>query len=366
MERQYPEPKTNTPRAEELTSAFRSKLDSLTMEEKLPPSMAVTILANLNMLSLPMPASVLEKLDLSLGYEVPDDALVVREALRQTNKELVDIGKTVRVPVGDFLLQFNPIRGCRPRRIARAADIPLDLPFDGKKFHFASADCEPELFHEMTLCSDLHVDLLLNRYPFAAYQFIWVPNRFQHHNQFLTPAKDSPVLESACELVWGDGASSSVRIAYNSLGAHASVNHCHFQGFMLTTEWEPPFEKYIQQHLARRGRSGRIGCYYKAAIWISKSDGLKALKSFIEEMNARQQPYHLYITPAGTACFPRKHQADDRYLELLRRSPFTTGFAFFEFLGEIVSPTRDISIPDFEQLKPRIQDLYDVLVPDEI
>jgi len=360
---QYPKPKKTNGLAKRITEAFQSKLNSLISANKLPPSMAVTILANLNMLNLPMPACVFEKLDFSRGFEAPDDAIVVGEASRHIKKGLVEFSETERITVGDFRLQFNQIRGCRPRRIAQAARVPLDLPFYDKKFHFAKSECEPEVFDEITCRNDLSISFLLNRYPFAPYQFIWIPNRFHKLNQFLTPTKDVQILNAACDFVWEDGASNSLRLAYNSLGAHASVNHLHFQGFILTTNWKPPFEKYIRRYLRKCGRSGQIDCYFKAATWISKSDGIKGLKEFIHRMNDYRQPYHFYIHPSGIACFPRKHQADDHYFELLRKSPFTTGFAFFEFLGEIVSPTRNISIFDSLHLEAHIQDLYDALLP---
>jgi hypothetical protein len=88
---------------------------------------------------------------------------------------------------------------------------------------------------------------------------------------------------------------------------------------------------------------------------------VKGLKDFIDKMNADEQPYHLYITPLGIACFPRKHQGDNQYYQLLTSTDFTTGFAFFEMLGEIVSPTSDVLDIDPDYINKRIKELYHAL-----
>lgn len=200
---------------------------------------------------------------------------------------------------------------------------------------------------------------------------MWVPNRKKSgHNQYLDTDKDEYLIEAAWDFVREQGLGKGIRLCYNSNGAHASVNHLHFQGFFLTQDWEPPFETIIREYRTNKVKtdnlSGTIDYYFKGTRWISGSDGVDGLKEFIDEMNRRyasgeKVAFNLCIAPEGIACFPRKHQGDEKYFELLQRSPFTTGYAFFEMLGEIISPTADVSIFDKNRTERQIRDLYNAL-----
>ena len=66
------------------------------------------------------------------------------------------------------------------------------------------------------------------------------------------------------------------------------------------------------------------------------------------------------MTPKGILAFPRKHQGDSDYFKLLQKASFTTGYAFFEMLGEVISPSKEvISIFDpINNLEDQIIQLY--------
>lgn len=348
-----------------LIDAFESKLNELVNAKGLPPGMAIALMANLNFHGKDMPATVLNNLDYSAGFETPDDPIVLGEAFKRIRHGKVEIDRTTRVKLGDFVLQYNFVRGYRPRRGARRADIPLDLPFDPHKFNYAVKECDPEKFASSKYDSNLSVDFLFNRYPFAPYHFLWVPNRKTgQHNQYLSPNEDAAIIEAAWSFVVEEGLGEGIRLCYNSNGAHASVNHLHLQGFFLTDEWEPPIERSIRNH---DGSSGPLRSHFDKAGWISKSDGVKGLKDFVGEMNRRyfkykeKIAYHFCLTPHGIACFPRKHQGDEKYFALLQEATFTTGYAFFEMLGEIISPTADVSLFNQDKTLRQIEDLYAVL-----
>jgi hypothetical protein len=359
---EYPKTRTITHRAEEITGAFQEKLNFLTYrKDNLAPSMLVTILANLNLHDMDVPAGIFERIDYNKDFEVPDDAVAAGETYKKIKGGVVRIDKIVRVDVGEFQLQYNPMRGYRPRRMARKKSMPLCVPFDPVGFHYAQPYCEDEVFLT-TLLSGLKVDLLFNRYPFAPYHFLWIPDRFGQHNQFLDRTKDSLILKEARDYVMEDGKDSSIRLCYNSTGAHASVNHLHFQGFLITEHWQPPFEKCIRNHIKLRGgSSGPLECYFKGVQWLSKNNSVEELQSFIGKMNACNRPYCLYITPEGIACFPRQPQDYAPYIKLLEQSPLTTGFAFFEMLGEIICPNKNVSIFEKQQIERSIVELYNVL-----
>ncbi len=366
---QYMPLKDNAREAEKFVELFQGRLEELVGTIDLHPGMGIAMLANLNFHGKDMPASVFRRLDYDLGWETPEDPIILAEALKRITEGKVIIDRTTRTRIGEFQLQYNFVRGFRPRREARKTDIPLDLPFNRKGFHLGIEAVDPELFHSVKYGDDLTVDFVFNRYPFAPYHFLWVPNRKNGgHNQYLDSDKDGYLIEAAWDFVTKQGFGKGVRLCYNSNGAHASVNHLHFQGFFLTRDWEPPFEEIARKH---DGSSSTIDCYFSGTRWISGSDGAEGLKDFIKEMNYKYAEgekiaFNLCMTPEGIACFPRKHQGDEEYFKLLRESPFTTGYAFFEMLGEIISPTADVSIFGQDRTERQIRNLYDALSLEQV
>ena len=360
---QYLPLKDNTPEAEKFVELFQGKLEELVNTNNLPPGMAIAILANLNFHGKDMPASVFRKLNYDLGWETPEDPTILAEALKRIKEGNVVIDRTTRTKIGEFQLQYNFVRGFRPKREARKTDTPLDLPFNPNGFHLGIDAVDPELFYAVKHDNSLTVDFVFNRYPFAPYHFLWVPNRKDgKHNQYLG-AEDGHLIDLAWDFVTKQGLGNGVRLCYNSNGAHASVNHLHFQGFFLTQDWEPPFEEIVRKHNDSRST---IDCYFAGTRWISKSDCADGVKDFIKEMNDRyakgeKVAFNFSMSPEGIACFPRKHQGDEKYFQLLQKSQFTTGYAFFEMLGEIISPTSEISVFNQDRTEKQIRELYNTL-----
>jgi len=360
---QYIPLKDNANKAAEFVELFQGRLEELVETNDLPQGMAIAMLANLNFHGKDMPASVFRRLDYDLGWETPEDPVILAEALKRIKDGAVVIDRTTRTKIGDFQLQYNFVRGFRPRREARKTDTPLDLPFNPKGFHLGIKAVDPELFHSVKYDDNLSVDFVFNRYPFAPYHFLWSPNRKNGgHNQYLDPDKDGYLVEAAWDFVTNQGMGNGVRLCYNSNGAHASVNHLHLQGFFLTQDWEPPFEEIARNH----DGSSSIDCYFAGTRWIPASDGADGVKDFIREMNDRYAKgekiaFNFRMGPDGIACFPRKHQGDEGYFRLLQQSPFTTGYAFFEMLGEVISPTADVSVFGQDKTERKIRDLYNAL-----
>jgi hypothetical protein len=363
-----------TGKAEEFIQKFEGKLESLVeSDESMPPGMAITLMANMNFHGKDMPAKVFEKLKYSSGFETPDDPIVLSEALKKVDdKKNVAIDKPARVNVGNFILQYNFVRGFRPKRNATLKDVPLNTPFNYTGFHYGQEVCEPEVFNSKDYGRDFKVDAVFNRYPFAPYHFWWVPDRKgkkgEYHNQYLDAKADSHIIDAMWNFICNEGMGSNIRMGYNSGGAHASVQQLHGQGFFVTDDWMPPFERVFEDFLKDQKSFQKPDSWYLPGTrWISKSEGVEGLKDFITEMNKRYEEkkdnaYHFYITPQGTACFPRKKQGDKDYFSLLEKSPFTTGFAFFEMLGEIICPNREaVSIFDKEKTEHQIKEFYKIL-----
>lgn len=383
--------KDNTQETKKFIELFQGRLEELINTDNLPPGMAIAILANLNFHGQDMPASVFRRLNYDKGWETPEDPIILAEAKKRIKDGKVIIDKTTRTPIGEFQLQYNFVRGFRPKREARRTDIPLDLPFDPKKFNYGFDVVDPEVFIEgVKYDKNLTVDFVFNRYPFAPYHFLWVPNRKNgEHNQYIDAEENGYLIEAAWDFVTNQGFGKGIRLCYNSNGAHASVNHFHLQGFFLTQDWEPPFEKVIKRyrqdsikgigeikyvqtpegeavgvkkiHRQSIAPSCTIDCYFPGTRWISASDGVNGLKKFVDEMNQKYAngekiAFNFCMAPEGIACFPRKHQGNEKYFQLLQKSPFTTGYAFFEMLGEIISPTADVPVTENQ-----IRELYNVL-----
>jgi len=358
---EYPEPRTNTKRTNRIIGNFQDKFNSLLTDQKLPLSMLVNILGYGPILGVPIEASIFRRLDYCSNFEMLEDAQVLGGALKQIKDGYITLGIR-RLSINSVVMQINLVRALRPKRVAQKKTVLFNTPFDPKSFHYGMPQCDIEVFYSLQEMDNLTIDLLLNRYPFAPYHFLWVPDRKGEHRQFIDLQRDMVLLEAAYELVVGEGPKGSLRLCYNSMGAHASVNHLHFQGFVITPNWEPPFDRFIQMYIEKAGNTtGIVPWYLKGTQWISPFDGVNGLKDFIARMNANEQPYHLYITPYGVACFPRKHQGDDHYYQLLARTEFTTGFAFFEMLGEIVSPTAEVLYACPHCIDAMITKLYDAL-----
>lgn len=332
------------------------------------PGMAVTAISNFNLLGEYAPASVLNSIDNRYGVEVAVDAAVLGEALRRVdNLGLIRIEFPERIVVGEFIVNYNFIRGFKPKRAGRILDAKLNTLFDPYEFHYGKEEVEPEVFVTEKFSQTLNIDFMFNRYPFAPYHFLFVPNRKSGHNQFLDSDKDREIIESAWHKVHESGLGPGVRLCYNSNGAHASVNHLHFQGFFLVDGWNLPIEKFLVN-----GEFKEKGFYMKGESFIPERDAVRGLTAFIKEMNDRDSKkekiaYCFYMTPKGIVCFPRKHQGDKHYLDLLGDPTdpaiITTGFAFYEMLGEILTPNR-LNLQDANEKKrveERIRDTFKAL-----
>jgi hypothetical protein len=331
--------------AERFTSDFELGLSEIVRSRKgQHPGMAITAMSNLSVLGQEIPASVFNGVDFSLGFEVPDDALVFGEAFKRIHSGLVEIEKPERQKVGEFVFQYNLLRGFRPKRSARASDVALDAKFNPAGFHYGKQEADPEVFATSKESRDLTVDFIYNRYAFAPYHFLFVPNRSSGHNQFIDPDKDKEIIESAWQLVHDKGLGKGVRLCYNSLGAHASVNHLHLQGFFLVDGWNLPIDRHLDN-----GDFKKDDFYMGGASFVPEGNAVQGLTTFIKDMNERHKngervSYSYYMSPKGIVCFPRKHQGDPTYLGLLGdvNSPesISTGFAFYEMLGEILTPRK--------------------------
>ncbi len=355
-----PEVKEYGKNTSEFLENYEKAFDDLLKEKYLPPGMAVTLISNLNLLSRDMPARVFRNIDYARGFEVPEDRKVFAAAYKRIKSGKVIIEKPVMKKAGEFTLNHNFVRGLRPIREARRSNVSLKEPPNKNKFNYSTQLCDYEVFETQKDENGLEVELLQNRYPFAPFHFLWVPERKKVHGQFIDLPEDEKILQAAVNFICNKGYGPSVRLCYNSLGAHASVNHLHFQGFFNSKTQNLPIDKYI-----KKGEIESDKFYFKGSRWIPRKNLEQGLIDNISEMNQRWEngekiAYSFYLTPQGATFFPRKHQGDKKYFQNLVKADFSTGFAFYEMLGEIL-PKRAEAMEKPKEAESKIKKSFELL-----
>lgn len=235
---------------------------------------------------------------------------------------------------GRFEKHYNYLRGMRPAGDAKKDYVAIDKPYcdsypSPKVSPFMAADPK-ESFMSGEL-DKIKYDLYFNLFPYTPFHFLLVPDKDARHNQFL----DVNFLKMAWEFM-KTANDPNLRIAFNSLGAHASINHLHFQCFYVTDAWAPPIE-------AERSELWPL----KHAISLPAS-GKKMVENAYELIecihdkarhtdNKYSIAYNLYIKPDGMIILPRAHQLT--YVDYLNGAgSFSTGPAWIEVLGTIIIP----------------------------
>lgn len=358
--------KPSDSKGRQFADEFEGALENLLKQLELPAGAAVLLISNLNFHNQPIPADIFSRINYK-GKFNKEDRDVLKEVFGTIEEGVCRIDRPERISLGDSVFQYNFIRGFRPRRNAALSDVALNLPIEyengkPKGFHYGLSGIEKEIFSSKEM-NGLKVDFLFNKYPFAPGHFLFVPDRMpklnpatgnnEIHNQYLDSKseKDREILRAAWDFITSGEYGDSVRLAYNSQGAHASANHLHFQGFFITQDWEPPIEKILRAKNIEK----ELNDYFPGFVWIPKSEGVEKLISFIRQYNDEWQirekagkslgeniAYNFYLTPKGAVFFPRKHQGNEKYFGTLKECQFSTGYAFFETLGEIICPSKDI------------------------
>lgn len=255
--------------------------------------------------------------------QVPQDDLMVFLQLALMGLSALRI--TEERHAGIWTVQFNPLRALRPSRAATRKDIRLAMPFDTAGFHFDRDFLRREVFWEGTL-HDLPIRLLYNKFPFARMHGILVPEPTRHLPQYLTERHHCyafSVVNDLADLLPG------LSLAYNSLGAYASVNHLHFQLFVDPTEL--PAQAPQWQH------NGGSTPYPAQCL---RFDNAQTGWHCIESLHKQGQPYNLLYSNRSVLVFPRPEKANQP------PPSWSPGFAWFEMCGAVVTANRET----FEQL----------------
>jgi hypothetical protein len=270
-------------------------------------------------------AEYVQALSSGKPIQAVDEDLLVFLKLHAVGFERLQATETRRV--GPWEVQFNQLRSFRPKRISTQVPQTLHVPFDEAGFHFNKPFMQKEAFWSGKL-SGRHATLYYNKYPFADFHGLLVPERESCLPQFLTEAHHHYLWQVTLDL---SRTLDGVGFGYNSLGAFASVNHLHFQMFVkpaglpvMAAEWQHNGGKALYPaHCAAFDTA--------ASAW-----------NFLCELHEKNTPYNLLYSKGRAYVFPRVKQG------CYQQPEWTSGFAWLEMAGGMITFNRE-SYANLEQ-----------------
>jgi diadenosine tetraphosphate (Ap4A) HIT family hydrolase len=223
--------------------------------------------------------------------------------------------------LGDWIVQFNHIRSFRPQRSAARSVASIDVPFNENVFHYGLDLCERESFWSGKLAGK-NAYLLYNKYPFARLHALLIPEPDLNQRQYLTRENHAwawEVMQTLAKGLPGFG------MGFNSLGTFASVNHLHFQTFIQPGGLPVANPKW-------RHNGGDQEYALPCMVFTSS----EASWNWLEKIYVKNTTsYNLIYLPGKVYCFERKRQSTYRH------ASWTSGFAFYELSGNIITSSRE-------------------------
>ncbi len=211
---------------------------------------------------------------------------------------------------------YNPLRALRPSRASAEVIENIRKPFDSGAFHFNKPFLQAERLWKGPVQGeefDFDCTVLYNKFPFLPYHFILAPNAEDEFEQYLH--------QEFHELVWGlceeyEDVLPGLGFGYNSIGACASVNHLHFQGFV----YEPalPVELGMWRH-----HEGEAAYPMYCALFEDVDSAWQGIRL----LHLLNQPYNLLYRPGKCYVLSRKMQG---HPEVYSR---VTGAGWIEAVG---------------------------------
>lgn len=214
-------------------------------------------------------------------------------------------------------LVTNPMRQFRPMRLSRDPLHSLYRAFDPDGFNFSKADLEPEVFKEGEW-NGVQLRVLYNKFPFAPWHLIMVPDPYSQNPQYITREYHVFAMALVAEL---STRLPGVTLAYNSLGAGASVNHLHFQ-FSVIEELLPIEETRWKHHGG--DESYPIECIH--------SDDADEAWYAIDERQLEGKPFNIIYRDGRCYLMKRKSLAEVDDCKLPQ------GVTWYESAGVFVFP----------------------------
>ena len=214
--------------------------------------------------------------------------------------------------VGSWELVYNTMRRLRPERLSTQKFNAISQPFDDQLFNFNRSFLQPEILWQGEWNGhDFRV--LYNKFPFAPWHLLIAPDADEQRPQYL----DSKTHAMMWELVSAQQhVMPGFGVGYNSLGAGASVNHLHFQGFLRTQLL--PVESTHWTH-----RGGRVDYPLKCQA----TDSVQQAWEMIDQFHQLNQPFNLLYRPGICYLLPRRPQGS------VAAEAWAQGIAWYESCG---------------------------------
>lgn len=226
---------------------------------------------------------------------------------------------TARRSAGPWEVQFNHLRAFRPARMSERKLTGISAPFDPKAFHFNRRFLRKEVFWAGELLGT-PVELLYNKFPFVDLHSLLVPEREAELPQLLTPDYHRYLWNLTAQL--GETL-SGIGFGYNSYGAHASVNHLHFQMFVR--------EEPLPVSASRWRHNGGHEDY---PAHCERFDDLTRAWGRVAQLHQRELSYNLVYLPGLLYLLPRPKQGDCRHAD------WSAGHAWYEMSGGVTAFNR--------------------------
>lgn len=209
-------------------------------------------------------------------------------------------------------LQFNHIRSLRPARMSKNSIEGIRLEYDPDSFHFNKPFLQKESYWD-GMMNGKHLDVFYNKFPFARFHSLLVPNKEACLPQYLTHGYHEYIWQITEQL--GDNL-NGIGMAYNSYGAFSSINHLHFHLFIK--EHPLPVCNSLWTH-----NGGNKPYPIECKVFHS----IEPAWEFIQQLHEQQVSYNLIYLPGIVYCLPRKHQGT--YTD----ASWSSGFAWYEVSG---------------------------------
>jgi len=293
-------------------SVFRSRLVALLLAPNVPPTQLVLVAVNAIALG--------DQLLLDQVHAIAHNRGLLNASANEASEDehelnfIFSVGNPMalirsRTTPHGWQVRFNEIRSLRPKRAARDIATTIHQPFNPHAFNYAEAITES--FWSGTWRS-YQLDFLFNKYPIEPYHAVIVPNVARHHEQYLTADYH--------QLAWNLEATLShyqpeLILAYNALGASASVNHLHYQ--LITSSQHLPL---LHRKVAR-----------PYPIVVETFDTPETAWRAIAALQNANQPFNVIYAPSKAYIVPRRFQGS------FQQPSWTTGFAWYELAGGILT-----------------------------
>ena len=242
---------------------------------------------------------------------LPADDVSVFRQIQQTGLSNLQLSRHHNL--GPWQLHYNQLRSFRPARNSAKSNINLYQAFDDNSFHFNKPFLRREILWQGEM-KGISLRLMYNKFPFADYHGILLLEPEQQKPQYLE-AEDCARLH---RLLGQLAALTDLGLAYNSLGAHASVNHQHWQLFLSATAYPLELEDWAHN-----------GGNLPYPLAVERFANLVEAWPLIEQLQQQQQAFNLFCRHAY--CYLVRRKAQGQY----NPSSWNSGFAWSEIMGRI-------------------------------